>query len=72
MLIFTYAYLKPLNSYRYAEPITFKSKANRRKKYVELPVQVTDTLVIKEGDSVEFGLSKHVEIWKNQQVTIPE
>ena len=40
--------------------------------YVELPVQVTDTLNIKEGDTIEFGLSKHVEIWKSQQVTIPE
>ena len=50
---FTYAYLKPLNIYRYAEPTIFKSKTNRRKNYVELPTQVADKLNIKEGDSVE-------------------
>jgi hypothetical protein len=33
---------------------------------------VAGTLNIKEGDTIEFGHSKHVEIWKSQQVIIPE
>jgi antitoxin component of MazEF toxin-antitoxin module len=39
---------------------------------VELPAKVAGTLNIKEGDTIEFGHSKHVEIWKSQQVIIPE
>lgn len=53
-------------------PLSSKVKQIDGKTYVELPAQVTDTLNIKAGDTIEFGLSKHVEIWKSQQVTIPE
>ncbi|MBL4764552.1 MAG: hypothetical protein JKX67_04620 [Colwellia sp.] len=34
--------------------------------YVELPTQVTDSLNIKQADTIEFGLNKHVEVWKSQ------
>lgn len=53
-------------------PLFSKVKQIDGKTYVELPAQVADKLNIKEGDAVEFGLSKHVEIWKSQQVTMPE
>ena len=51
-------------------PLSSKVKQIDETIYVELPAQVTDTLNIKEGESIEFGLSKHVEIWKSQQVPI--
>lgn len=53
-------------------PLSSKVKQIDGKIYVELPAQVTDTLSIKADDAIEFGLSKHVEHWKSQQVTIPE
>lgn len=53
-------------------PLSSKVKQIDGKIYVELPVQVTDKPNIKSGDIIKFCLSKHVEIWKGKQITIPE
>ncbi|WP_076537256.1 hypothetical protein [Shewanella sp. UCD-KL21] len=53
-------------------PLSSKVKQIDGKLHAEFPAKVTDTLNIKEGDIIEFGLSKHIELWKSQQITIPE
>lgn len=42
------------------------------KLFMELPAQVIEKLSVSKGVSIEFGLGKHVRLWKSHNTEVPE
>jgi hypothetical protein len=42
------------------------------KLFIELPAQVIEKLSVSNGDNAEFGLGKHIYLWKNPNIDLPD
>jgi hypothetical protein len=42
------------------------------KLFMELPGQVIEKLSLSSGDNAEFGLGKHIHLWKSPNIDVPE
>jgi len=42
------------------------------KLFIELPEQVIEKLSVSNGDSAEFGLRKHIHLWKSPNIDVPD
>lgn len=42
------------------------------KLFIELPAQVIEKLSVSNGDNAEFGLGKHIHLWKSPNIDVQE
>ena len=40
--------------------------------FIELPAQVIEKLSVSNGDNAEFGLGKHIHLWKSPNIDVPD
>ena len=42
------------------------------KLFIELPSQVIEKMLVSHGDYIEFGIGKHINIWKSHNADVPD
>ena len=52
--------------------LTSQIKEIEGKLFVELPSQVIEKLSVSQGDNVEFGIGKQVNLWKSHNADVPD
>lgn len=52
--------------------LTSQIKEIEGKLFLELPSQVIEKLSVSQGDNIEFGIGKQVNLWKSHNTDVPD